>query len=68
MFIFVFRFHEKYILITQLEQFLRSFFGVVVFMLVAGTQRSLIWAFPYTETARSICLGRLLHCGKIDPQ
>ena len=37
MFIFVFRFHEKYNLITQFEQFLRSFFDVVVFMPVVGT-------------------------------
>ena len=27
-----------------------------------------IWAFPHKETARSICLGRLLHCGQIDPR
>ena len=27
-----------------------------------------IWAFPHKETARSIYLGRLLHCGQIDPR
>ena len=37
MFIFVSRFHEKYNLMTQFEQILRSFFGVVVIMLVVGT-------------------------------
>ena len=27
-----------------------------------------IWAFPHKETARSICLGRLLHCGQLEPR
>ena len=27
-----------------------------------------IWAFPHKETARSICLGRLLHCGQHEPR
>ena len=26
-----------------------------------------IWAFPHNETACSICLGRLLHCGQLEP-
>ena len=60
-------FHEKYILITKLQQFLLSIFGVVVFTLVVGTQLSLIWAFPKTETACINCLGRQLHRGQIDP-
>ena len=27
-----------------------------------------IWAFPHKETARSLCLGRLLHCGQLEPR
>ena len=37
MFIFVFRSHEKYTLMTKLQEFLLSDFGVVVFTLVVGT-------------------------------
>ena len=27
-----------------------------------------IWACPHKKTARSICLGRLLHCGQLEPR